>query len=359
MPMPALHGRLRAFVACLLALLSTLTFADPALTEQEKARVIDGALARIRERYVEADDIKAIEAALRDKAANGEYRAATTPQAFANQLQEDLRKLSGDPHFRVSYVPGEIPPLPTGIQPLPETEADRKAKLHAAAVTRNNGFARVEHLEGNVGLVVLTTVQNPAMIAETAAAGMSFVKDTSALILDLRQVRGGDPEGVAYMLSYFVEGRIHAFDLAARKPQDTIQYFTDPTARGPRYAPDKPVFVLTSGTTFSGGEALVDALRTWRHAKVVGERTKGGANAALPMKAADHFTVVVPFMKTVNAATGKNWNGVGIEPDVSSPADKAQHAAYVLALESVVATTRSDAWRIQVQALLQKLKSNQ
>jgi len=45
--------------------------------------------------------------------------------------------------------------------------------------------------------------------------------------------------------------------------------------------------------------------------------------------------VVVPFMKTVNMATGKNWNRVGIEPDVSVPADKAQDEAYRLAREAV------------------------
>ncbi|MEJ0035587.1 MAG: S41 family peptidase [Gammaproteobacteria bacterium] len=358
MPMPAGRGKLRAFVACVLASLSLFAFADSTLTETEKVRVIDGALARIHERYIEPKDIPAIDAALRSKAAKGGYRALTSPEAFADQLQEDLRKTSGDPHFRVSYVPGEIPPLPTGIQPSPKSEAERQAMSRAEAVIRNNGFTRVEHLEGNVGLVVLTTVSNPAMIAETAAATMSFVKDTSALILDMRQVRGGDPDGVAFLLSYFVEGRLHAFDLAGRRPQDTFQYFTDPTTRGPRYPADRPVFVLTSGTTFSGGEALVDALRTWRHAKVVGERTKGGANATLPMKAADHFTVGVPFLKTVNVATGKNWNIVGIEPDIAAPADKAQDVAYVLALEHIVATTKSDAWREQVRAMLQNLTSS-
>ena len=358
MPMSAAQGMLRALAACVLASLNTLAFADSALTEREKARVVDGALARIRETYVETDNIRAIETSLRSKAATDQYRAAITPEAFATQLQEDLRRSSGDPHFRVTYIPGEIPPLPTGMQAPPETEAEHQTRLHAEAVARNNGFARVEHLEGNVGLVELTMVADPEMIAETAAASMSFVKDTSALILDLRRVRGGDPDGVAHMLSYFVEGRIHAFDLVAKKPQDTLRYFTDQTTRGPRYAAAKPVFVLTSGTTFSGGEALVDALHTWRHAKIIGERTQGGANAALPMKAADHFIVGVPFMKTVNVATGKNWNGVGIEPDVATPADKARDVAYVLALEHIVTTTKSDRWREQVRVLLQRLKSS-
>jgi len=322
---------LRTCVAFLLLSFSVLAFADPALTEREKSRVIDGVFARIRETYIEPGDVAKIEAAIRGR----DYRAVQTPQAFAARLEEDLRKAANDEHFWVTYNPGGIPPLPTGIQRQPETDAQREERLRVAAVTRNNGFARVAWLEGNVGVIEMSSVYPADEMVETAAAAMAYVKDTSALILDLRKVRGGDPTGVAHMLSYFVEGRIHAFDLAARKAENSVQYFTDATVRGPRYAAGKPVFMLTSATTFSGGEALVDAMRTWRHARVVGERTRGGANAALPTKATDQFVVVIPFMKTVNTATGKNWNGVGIEPDASVPAEKAQDEAYRLALEAI------------------------
>jgi C-terminal processing protease CtpA/Prc len=158
------------------------------------------------------------------------------------------------------------------------------------------------------------------------------------------------------ILSYFVDGRIHTYDMLAKKPEDNIQYFTDAKVTGPRYAVEKPVFVLTSRSTFSAGEAMVDAMRTWRHAQVIGERTRGGSNAALPTKATDHFIMGVPFMKTVNVMTGKNWNGVGIAPDVVVPAEKAQDTAYVLALEAVVRTT-SGPQREEIEALLERLKS--
>lgn len=347
----------RAFVAFLLFSFCALAFGQATLTEQQKSRVIDGALARVREIYVEQGDIPKIDAAIREKAAKGEYRAASTPEAFAAQLGEDLRKVSGDPHFRVDYNLGEFGPMPTSMKSAPETDAQREARLHVQAVLSNNGFARVERLDGNVGVIVLTSVPRTDEIIETAAAAMTFLKDTSALILDFRANRGGDPGGVNHLLSYFVEGRIHTYDFVGRKPEDTMEYFTEATVRGPRYAADKPVFVLTSARTFSGGEAMVDAMRTWRHAKVIGERTKGGAVAALPVKAADHFGMGVPFMKTVNLVTGKNWNGVGIEPDVAVPADKAQDAAYLLALESVAATTQSAMFREQVQAVMERVKT--
>jgi hypothetical protein len=347
----------RALSACLLLSVASLASGQSALTEQQKAQVIDGALARVREIYVEPADVGKIEAAIREKVAHGDYRSASTPDAFASQLGEDLRKASGDPHFRVDYVPGEFAPMPTSMRRPPETDAQRQERLRVSAVLSNNGFARVEFLEGNIGLIVLTSTPSPDQIRDTLAAAMTFVKDTSALILDARANRGGDPGGVGYLLSYFVEGRIPVYDFVGRKPEDTMHYFTEATVPGPRYAADKPVFVLTSARTFSGGEAVVDAMRTWRHAKVVGERTKGGAVVALPVRAADHFGMGVPFMKTVNLVTGKNWNGVGIEPDVAVPADKAQDAAYRLALEHVATTTKSAAFRERVQALIEKMKS--
>ena len=346
---------LRAILPFLLVFFSAVACGDSALTEEEKSRVVDGALARIRETYIEPGDIPKIEAAIRGK----DYRAAQMPQAFAAQLEDDLREAANDPHFRIVYYPGEIGALPTSMKRPPETDADRTARLNREAVLVNNGFARVERLEGNVGVVELTAVPDAESMVEKAAAAMTLVKDTSALILDLRANRGGDPSGVNLVLSYFVEGRIHTYDLLAKKPEDNIQYFTEPKVSGPRYAAEKPVFVLTSARTFSGGEAMVDAMRTWRHTRVVGERTRGGSNAALPTKATDHFVVGVPFMKTLNVATGKNWNGVGIEPDVAVPAEKAQDTAHLLALESVAATTKSAAFRDQLQALLQKLKSKQ
>ena len=358
MPIRTIRVAYGAVVACAFVSFSSFSVAESALTKQQQALVIEGTLARIREKYVEPNDVGTIEKALRSKAVNGEYRAASSPEAFASQIQEDLRKSSGDPHFRVEYVPGEIPPLPTSLVSPPQTEAEHRAKMHIEAVISNNGFARAEYLEGNVGLLELTKVSEPAMLAETAAAAMSFVKDTNSLIVDLRRNRGGVPDGVAHMLSYFVEGRRHAFDLAAKDPKETLEYFTDPEIPGPRYANDRQVFVLTSSETFSGGEALVDGLRTLRHAKIIGERTKGGANATLPMKATEHFIIAVPFLKTVNAATGKNWNDVGIEPDVTASADSAQEVAYQLALKYNIETTKSDAWREHLKVLLNRRQSH-
>lgn len=184
---------------------------------------------------------------------------------------------------------------------------------------------------------------------------MTFISHTSALIIDLRRNSGGDPDGVGYLLSYFVPGRIHVYDIVSRKPAENFGVFTQAAVPGRHYAADKPVFVLVGNDTYSGGEALADALQTFRHARLVGQHTRGGANPALPMKANAHFVVGIPFMRTVNLVTGGNWSGKGVLPDVSSPTAQAQDVAYRLALEQIVATTSNATQRKQTQELLNRL----
>jgi retinol-binding protein 3 len=345
----------RIVFAVLIAASSAGSVSTPNVSDTEQAEIIEGIVARVRELYIAPDDIRTIEAGLR--AGASKYRSAATAEELAEQLGADLRQLSGDPHFRVVYFAAGVPPLPTGIRPPVESESERTARYDMAAARSNNGFARAERLEGNVGYIEITGVPEPAILKGTAAAAMTFVSHTSALIIDLRRNRGGDPGGVGYLMSYFLPGRVHVYDMLSRKPEDKLQVFTEADVPGPRYAANKPLFVLTSKDTYSGGEALADGMKTFTNTRLVGEATRGGANAALPAKVNDHFVVGVPFLKTVNMKTGRNWSGTGVKPDVQVPAPQAQDVAYRLALEQIVATASNPAQRQQTQQLLDTLKA--
>ncbi|MEU9124581.1 hypothetical protein AB0C96_32830 [Streptomyces sp. NPDC048506] len=50
----------------------------------------------------------------------------------------------------------------------------------------------------------------------------------------------------------------------------------------------------------------------------------------------EHITVTAPTARTINAVTGTNWEGVGVKPDVSVPADKALEEAYQAAYEGAI-----------------------
>lgn len=82
---------------------------------------------------------------------------------------------------------------------------------------------------------------------------MKLVSGSEALILDLRRNGGGEPETVAFLMSHFFDAADlrHLNDIYARPDDSTKQYWTT-AAVATHYT--KPVYVLTSARTVSGGE---------------------------------------------------------------------------------------------------------
>ena len=98
------------------------------------------------------------------------------------------------------------------------------------------------------------------------------------------------------------------------------------------YGSRKPVFVLDSADTFSGGEELSYDLQALKRAVIVGEVTGGAANPGGPVPLDQHFLVFVPLGQGVNPVTGTNWEGVGVKPDITVPADMALTKAHAIAI---------------------------
>src|SRR5262249_44843947 len=106
----------------------------------------------------------------------------------------------------------------------------------------------------------------------------------------------------------------------------TRQYWTSPYLPGPRYL-DRPVYVLTSATTFSGGEALAYDLQALGRAVVVGERTRGGAHPSVMVPLTGQIELRLPVARSVNAVTGANWEGGGGRPGITASAADALDVA--------------------------------
>jgi C-terminal processing protease CtpA/Prc len=102
-----------------------------------------------------------------------------------------------------------------------------------------------------------------ADIAKVAAtAAMNFAANGSALIIDLRDNHGGDPRMVAHLASYLLgDKKIHLSDIYFRADNETDSFWSDPAVPGARFGADKPVYVLTSGETFSAPKILRTTFR--------------------------------------------------------------------------------------------------
>jgi hypothetical protein len=305
---------------------------DLAIDAATRAQVIDRALAALTRDYVFPEVAAKIATAIRDSARAARYDAITSAIRFAELLTADLQAVSHDKHLRVRY---SARPLPDDApRNGPPTEAER-ARLHAVAARNNAAFVKAERLAGNIGYVKIDGFLSPDEAGPRASAAMSFVADTDALILDLRDNHGGEPASVAIVVSYLFADtdRVHINDLYWHGDGTTQQFWTAPSLPGRRY-PSKPVYVLTSHETFSGGEECAYDLQSLKRATVVGEVTGGGANPGWPRKIADHFDVFVPTGRAVNPVTRTSWEGTGVTPDIAAPAAQALDTAYRAALRA-------------------------
>jgi len=290
------------------------------------SEIIDAALARILAEYIDED--KAIQTAdfVRDRLAAGSYEALRA-ETLCELVTVDLQQVTSDKHLRLLW--SDEPQEVDGAEEDEEFFAD-------LARSENQGIRRVERLIDDIGYIGTTLVAEPADAAMMISAAMTLVANTRALILDLRENRGGSTYGMAYWCSYFFpEGEsVHLTDVYRRTTGQTQQFWTLPYVPGQRYL-DRPVYVLTGPVTFSGAEDLAYNLKVRNRAMLVDASTRGGAHPTGYYPLTEHITVTVPYARSINPVTGGDWEGVGVTPDLAVPADKALDVAYQHALERI------------------------
>jgi peptidase S41-like protein len=304
---------------------------DVKLDAGSRQRVIDGVIANLGEFYVYPETAQKMEDAVRAHQKNGDYDSVTDGGAFAALLTEQLQGVSHDHHLRVNYSPFKRQASTAGPNP-----AEQEAQMRRQMERINCGFEKVEILPRNIGYVKFNMFANPDICGPTVVSAMSFLAHVDAIIFDLRENGGGDPRMVALISTYLFDQPTHLNDLYNRKEDSTTQYWTLPFVPGAKLT-DKPAFVLTSKSTFSGGEEFTYNLKNLKRATIVGETTGGGAHPVSGHPIGDHFMIGVPFARAVNPITKTNWEGTGVEPDVQAKASDALDVAQKLAGEKLAA----------------------
>ena len=316
-----------------------------------RTQVIDGILKRLNDSYVFPDVAKKMEQSIRERVEKKEYDQITSSKEFATKLTDDLQSVSHDKHLRVRYSHDAIPERGDRREPTADEREQRKRDL----TWMNHGFAKVERLPGNIGYLEFLNFLDADLGADTVAAAMNFVNGTDALIIDMRRNGGGNPAMVALVCSYlFGNEPVHLNDLYWREGNRTEEFWTRKDVVGKRYL-NKDVYVLTSKYTFSGAEEFTYNLKNLKRATIVGETTGGGAHPGGGFRINEHFGMFVPTGRAISPITKTNWEGTGVSPDISVPADQALHVAQIMALKKSL-TTVSPNFRPNVEEAIQKLE---
>jgi hypothetical protein len=176
---------------------------------------------------------------------------------------------------------------------------------------------------------------------------MALLAHTDAMLIDLRHNSGGTGDMVRFLASWFFDQPTTITSTWRRADSRLTEDRTLPYIPGER-RPAVPLFVLTSDATFSAAEAFAFGLQQLGRAVVVGERTRGGANAGRYRSVGFGLRVFIPVANARSPVNGKSWDRVGVLPDVPAPADSALVVAHAAALRRLVELAGADETRTRV-----------
>ena len=301
------------------------------MDRSEVARVVQEVRALVERHYVYPGIGAEVVQVLAKGLAEGRYPA--DERRLADAVTADLQAVNGDKHLRLLYHD-----QPIGHRE-PGDDAEEYAAMARWAQQTCGGVASVRRLAGNVGYLDLQPVLFPTIISgELITAAMSLIAATEALIIDLRQCLGGEPAMAAFLISYLWDhDPAQLTGLQERQDNRFKQFWTLPYVPGRRFGKTKPVYALTSATTFSGGEQLAYDLQQLRRAVIIGEPTRGGGHAREGFRVHPHLEATISVAVAVNPVSGTSWEGTGVIPDIDKPAAQACEMAHQLALEQVIA----------------------
>ena len=305
------------------------------VTSSERVQLIRGLVARFRQTYIFPEVSERVARALDQSLRKGTYNSISDGVSLADALTRDLRAITSDQHVMVKFSERALPPMNEVERPA---TAESRARLKAQQASLNYGFLKVERFPGNVGFVDIDFMADPDFAGETAAAAMTFIANCDALIVDLRFNGGGSSRMVALLASYLFEGDpVHLNDIVVPADHVLKQSWTLPWVSGKKFGGTKPVYILTSSTTFSGAEEFAYDLQVLKRAVIVGEKSRGGAHPSGRYRITEHFGAIVPASRALNPVTKTNWEGTGVVPDIAASKDDAPRVAQLEALDKLIA----------------------
>lgn len=211
-----------------------------------------------------------------------------------------------------------------------------------------HGLMGVRRLPGNIGYLKLRYFAADADGAALVDRAMAMLRDTDALIIDLRENTGGGGATDARLLGHLSATPVPMARIQWRKPDgrfETEQRVPSVPATGPLYS-EKPIFLLTAQRTFSAAEGFAYDLQAAHRAVLIGERTRGGANPAnRGVDLGAGMNAFVPNGRVEHPTTHGNWEGKGVQPDVPTDPRQALVEAYRRALAAAkprIATPKSE-----------------
>jgi len=310
--------RLSSLFISLLLNSNILLAQDNTLSKTYKEQAVESLSRLMNNHYVFPDVAKQTETHLKAQLKEGYFDQFENDEDFADALTVSVQSINKDKHMRIRANKQYETPKQS-----PERMIEEQLDWIDRSRRENAGFKTVGYLDyrGFAGMDIAKPIID---------AYMKLMSRTDAIIIDLSKNGGGSPATVQYLCSYFFDQKLHLNSLYWREGDTTQEFWTLDEVGGTKM-PNIPLFVITSGRTFSGAEEFSCNMQTQKRATLVGETTGGGANPGGGFNINENLTVFIPTGRAINPITKTNWEGVGVIPDVMTSGESAYDKAHELA----------------------------
>ena len=240
----------------------------------------------------------------------GDYDGARSPMVLIELLQSDLREASQDGHISLQLVTPKVDRT-SHIQPSKKNDL----KIYSDSFAHSAGV--------EIAYLALNKFSDGPNTRERLSEAMRSFTTSDALIIDLRDNIGGDPNLVALLSSYFVDSGTLLWSILDRNGDSVIDVRSSGVTQ--QYKGD--VCVLISKTTYSAAEAFTYTLKHLDRACVIGEPSGGGAHLVTMKSVNDEIDIRIPIARAYNPITKSNWEGDGVIPTIEVESRLAKEAA--------------------------------
>jgi hypothetical protein len=298
-------------------------------TATERSEIIDKIVDQLAHRYVDPNLGQKAAQIIVQKKEKKAYDALDTKASLMEVLITDMHATTGDKQLQLKNQSEAgsdwIHPALT-IKTAEGTEMDDQQKKMILQMINYGLPAQV--IEGNIGYLGVLEFYSPEIAPKVYQAidkAMRSFQECTAMILDLRQCsRGGDPEVMMYLVSYFLDSEeSRPLYVSFNHENQKIAEFRTRTDITGKRMPNIPVYILMSSETFSTGEMFAYGLQKIDRAKIVGETSAGAAHGTDTIDIGQGVVMVVPVNRLAHVKTKTDWQGTGVIPDIPARADEA------------------------------------
>lgn len=297
-------------------LMATSSLFAQDLSKSQIHSITQEIIKTVEENYIIPDLRDKIVAGLQSNLESGKYDAITTKDEFEKTMTADLLDLSDDKHLYLV---------------LDKDDEDSKSnprRQMRRMMPDSSAFKNLlsyELLEGNIAYLNVPMFGPLEYLQTDIDKYLELSLSADALIIDVRQCPGGSGETTAYLAGGFIAKPTHLTSYYSAEGE--MKSISAETRFGEANA-HKNVYVLVSERTGSAAEGFAFYLQQLGRVQVVGMQSAGAGRGNQFFPIQEDFSLSVS-VRTSITPNGKQFQGLGVTPDVVTPSKNALNQAKI------------------------------